>query len=107
MVTHFPAFAQEEYTIPRYIPTHFVRGSNKTAEISTLTSLLLKKYTTTIKKARLQAKQTGVKIEDVEQSIKTVRSKDRAPKCKFRAGAGVALCNHSHLEVEYVYPFDK
>ena len=40
MVTHFPAFAQEEYTIPRYIPTHFVRGSNKTAEISTLTSLL-------------------------------------------------------------------
>jgi AbrB family looped-hinge helix DNA binding protein len=35
----------------------------------------LKEYAATIKKARLQAKQVGMKVEDVAHSIKTVRSK--------------------------------
>ncbi len=42
----------------------------------------LQEYAATIKKARLQAKQAGIKVEDVEQSIKAVRSKNRESRLK-------------------------
>lgn len=40
MLTHSPAFAQEEYRIPCYIPTHSVHRSNRSVKISIITPLL-------------------------------------------------------------------
>lgn len=40
----------------------------------------LNEYSEIIKRSRLQAKQAGIKIEDLDQSIKDVRSQNRDPK---------------------------
>ncbi len=39
ILTHLSTFAQDEYS-PHYIPTHFVRISNRYVKISHITSVL-------------------------------------------------------------------